>query len=263
MNVFRRLVFAAVAAGSIAGSFVAVAHHFGTATVIARAEVYERAAGRQDGEATKSDVGSASSTTAVASAMPGMDHGSFVPEWQPSDGIERSLYTALADIMTAVAFSLLLVAAFELRGGPTGWRDGLVWGLAGFAAFTLVPGLGLPADLPGTASAPLFARQVWWASTAAATAGGLALLFLQRRPLLILAGVVLLVAPHLYGAPQPAAYRSAAPEALAHGFVVMATLTSFVFWAALGALSAYFHGLLGARSSATRLGDRRGATNYA
>ena len=32
----------------------------------------------------------------------------------------------------------------ELSGGITDWRQGLFWGLAGFAVFTLAPGLGLP-----------------------------------------------------------------------------------------------------------------------
>ena len=28
------------------------------------------------------------------------------------------------------------------------WRQGLFWGFAGFAVFTLAPGLGLPPELP-------------------------------------------------------------------------------------------------------------------
>lgn len=247
MDVLRRLVFTAVIAGLITGGLVTLAHFFGTASIITRAKVYEKAAEEadqiaapapmrsHDGAGTASDM----DHPATARVMPGMDHGSSVPEWEPKDGVERTLYTAVADTVTAVAFSLLVVAALELRGGDVNWRAGLFWGLAGFAVFTLAPGLGLPPEVPGTAAAPLHARQVWWASTAAATAGGLALLFLQRRPIWVLAGIVLLIAPHLYGAPQPSEYKSVAPEGLAREFVVTATITSLLFWIVLGTLTGF------------------------
>lgn len=247
MDVLRRLVFTAVIAGLITGGLVTLAHYFGTASIIARAEVYEKAADEAEQVVTPAPVHShpVAGTVpdmnhqATTRVMPDMDHGSAVPEWEPKDGIERTLYTALADMVTAVAFSLLLVAAMELRGGNMDWRTGLFWGLAGFVVFTLAPGLGLPPEVPGTAAAPLHARQIWWASTAAATAGGLVLLFLQRRPVWVVAGLVLLIVPHLYGAPQPSEYKSAAPEGLAHEFIVIATITSLLFWIVLGTLTGF------------------------
>ena len=63
--------------------------------------------------------------------------------------------TAAANLVTAIGFGLLLVAASEFAGGITGWRQGLVWGLAGFAIFTLAPGLGLPPELPAMPAAEL------------------------------------------------------------------------------------------------------------
>ncbi len=39
------------------------------------------------------------------------DHG-----WEPCDGLERTAYTALADILAAVGYRLLLAAAFALQG---------------------------------------------------------------------------------------------------------------------------------------------------
>jgi predicted cobalt transporter CbtA len=62
-------------------------------------------------------------------------------------------------------------------------------------------------------------------------------------------GVVLLVAPQLYGAPQPEDYTSAAPEVLAHEFVVMTTITNLLFWIVLGTLCGYFFNLLKQSSS--------------
>lgn len=248
MNAFRRLVFTAVLAGLFTGGLMTLAHHFGTSSIIARAEVFERTADQTEHTpvvAHTHDHAVASTSSAMdhhstaPRAVPETDHGPPAPGWEPRDGLERTFYTALADMVTAIAFSLLLVAAFELRGGDVDWRTGLFWGLAGFATFTVAPGLGLPPEVPGTAAAPLHARQIWWAVTAAATAGGLGLLFLQCRPMWVLAGVVLLVAPHLYGAPQPAEYTHAAPEALAHEFVVIATVTSLLFWIVLGTLSGF------------------------
>lgn len=233
MLVFRRLVFTAVIAGLVTGGLVALAHHFGTASIIARAETYERAADGAEKAPAARVAGAAQHDHHAATRAPATP----APAWEPEDGLERTLYSAVAEIWTAIAFSLLLATAIEFRGGDANWRTGLFWGLAGFAVFTLAPSLGLPPEVPGTAAAPLEARQAWWASTAAATAGGLALLFLQRRPWWAAAGVALLIAPHLYGAPQSEEYASAAPGALAHQFAVTVTLTSLLFWTLLGSLT--------------------------
>ena len=243
MSIFRRLVFTAVFAGLLAGGLISLAHYFGTASIIARAEVLEKTTG---------GVGNAHvHSHATADAVP-HEHGAAA-EWEPQDGIERTTYTVLANVITAIAFSLLLVAAFELRGGDVTWRTGLLWGLVGFVVFTLAPGLGLPPELPGTAAAPVVARKLWWIVTAAATATGLGLLLLQRRPALTLAGLVLLVIPHIYGAPQPLDYGGSAPEKLAHEFRVVATVTSLVFWVLLGALAGFFHALAKRSSTEPRL----------
>ena len=243
MDMFRRLVLIAVMAGLVAGGLVTLAQHFGTGSIIARAEVYERSAARAGQAAmptpTTAGVAAHAAHDAVARSHPATDTQEASSAWEPDEGVERTLYTLLANILTATAFSLLLTAAIELRGGIVDWRAGLFWGLAGFATFTLAPGLGLPPELPGNAAAPVPARQLWWALTAAATAGGLALLFLQRRPLRTLAGVMLLIVPQLYGAPQPDEYLRAAPAGLEHEFVVVATTTSLAFWIVLGALTGY------------------------
>src|SRR3974390_3265881 len=53
-------------------------------------------------------------------------------------------------------------AAVHEGAGHLSWHEGLMWGLAGFAVFTLAPGLGLPPELPGVPAAPLLSRQLWW-----------------------------------------------------------------------------------------------------
>ena len=223
MGAFRRLFVVAALAGLIAGLLSTAAHHFGTAAIIAKAEVYEKAA-----EAKGADV-----------AMPGMDHEA--PAWEPEDGLQRTFFTALADILTGIGFALLLVSAYAFSGASVDWRRGLYWGLAAFATFTLAPGLGLPPEVPGTSAAPLLDRQLWWIGTAVATGGGLAAIFLGRRAAWVAGGIVLIVLPHLIGAPQPAEHSAAAPESLAHQFIVAAVATSLLFWLVLGSLTGFLY----------------------
>ena len=226
MVIFRQLVLAALCAGLLSGVIAAAAHQFATVPLILEAETYEQHAPH------KLDAGHAhpSATPQAAAA-----------EWEPEEGLQRSLYTLAADLLTAIGFALVLAAVLAMRGGATGWRDGLYWGLAGFAVFTVAPGLGLPPEIPGTEAAPLLARQLWWLATAAATGAGLALIAFTRRPALAGLALVLILLPHLYGAPQPVEHVAAAPAALAHRFVVAATLASLLFWAALGAATGYFY----------------------
>jgi cobalt transporter subunit CbtA len=161
-------------------------------------------------------------------------------EWAPADGVERGAYTLVTNILMAVGIALLLAAGFALTG-QGGWRTGLYWGLAGYAAFILAPALGLPPEVPGAEAAPLADRQLWWLGTVAATAGGLALLFLTRSWQWIVAGAGLIVLPHLIGAPQPEHHGGLAPDSLAREFVVAVLVTGFLFWLALGALSGFFY----------------------
>ena len=142
----------------------------------------------------------------------------------------------VANIVSGFGFALILVAVSEFAGGISSWRSGVLWGFAGFAAFTLAPGLGLPPELPAMPAADLFARQVWWISTVVATGAGLWLIAFRGAGVFSIVGVALIVAPHIIGAPQPDSYETPIPEGLHHQFVVASTITSLVFWVLLGGL---------------------------
>ena len=114
----------------------------------------------------------------------------------------------------------------------------MLWGLAGFAVFTLAPGLGLPPELPAMPAADLGARQTWWVGTVLATGIGLWLIAFRGTVALSLVGLALIVAPHIIGAPQPESHESPIPEALHHQFVVAVTVTNLIFWVALGGIVA-------------------------
>lgn len=158
-----------------------------------------------------------------------------------ADLFARTGKTVLFNILTGAAFGLLLSAALTLRGRAVGARQGILWGIAGFATFALAPSFGLPPELPGSYAAPLEARQAWWILTAAATAGGLGLMVFARAWGLRIAGAVLLLVPHIVGAPHPDAPGGAVPPELAAQFVTASLASSALFWVVLGGCAGYLY----------------------
>ncbi|WP_019170648.1 CbtA family protein [Pseudaminobacter salicylatoxidans] len=237
MTLFRNVVFIAAIAGLLSGLVMAAMQSFATVPLILQAEVYEEAGGGHHHDhgtpeaAPGADVNGAVAHGAAAAAPAEEEEA-----WEPADGFERYGFTVLANIVTGIGFALVLVAVSELAGGIANWRQGVFWGFAGFAVFTLAPGLGLPPELPAMPAADLASRQVWWIGTAVATAAGLGLIAFRSSLLLSLVGVALIVAPHVIGAPQPPSHETPIPPDLHHQFVVAVTVTNLIFWVVLGAL---------------------------
>ena len=138
MQSFGRLLLVALIAGALSGIFVTVVHQIATVPVILDAEVYENAGAQAQPAAD----------AAQTAATHEHEHGG--EGWTPADGIERTFYTTVADVLTGIGFALVLVAFYRLWGGPVTWRTGLYWGLAGFATVVVAPCLGLPLAVPGT-----------------------------------------------------------------------------------------------------------------
>jgi cobalt transporter subunit CbtA len=227
MDYFRNMVIVAAIAGVIAGLGMTVAQELTTVPLILKAETFEQAEGAKAPPAHEH----------ADAAAHEHEHGGG---WTPQDGFERTAFTFAANVITGIGFALLLIAVSELAGGIANWRQGVFWGLAAFAVFTLAPGLGLPPELPAMPAAELGPRQIWWVATAVCAAGGIALLVYGRSVFAAVAGVALLVAPHFIGAPQPPSLDSPIPEALHHNFIVAVVLTTLVFWVLLGGLTGYF-----------------------
>lgn len=237
MNLFRNAVFTAAAAGLLAGLILAALQTFATVPLILQAETFENAGEpAHDHGAAPTEVTPAEATPAESAAAPAESHHHGDEAWGPEDGFERFAYTLAINVVSGIGFALLLVAASELAGGISNWRQGTFWGFAGFAVFTLAPGLGLPPELPAMPAADLFARQVWWVGTVAATAAGLALIAFRGSAPLSILGVALIVLPHIIGAPQPETHESPVPDGLHHQFVVAVTVTNLIFWVALGGI---------------------------
>jgi cobalt transporter subunit CbtA len=156
--------------------------------------------------------------------------------WAPQAGFETIIATLGANVLAGVGFALLITAALMLHG-EVNWYRGLLWGVGGFASFALAPAVGLPPELPGMAAADLVGRQAWWMGTALATAGGLGLFFLGRRPKWAVVGAFMIIAPHLIGAPHVTASGAGLPPELIIEFGIASLVTNLLFWAALGIAS--------------------------
>ena len=250
----RRVLVTGLSAGLLAGLFVAAIQIAWITPIILEAEIYESA----EAPTGAPDPASRPGTSGASFVLPAAERlegpaaerlegpaaerlGGNEGAWAPEDGIERTLFTVLASVLTGVGFGLILVAAVTLSGRHVDPGRGVLWGLAGFAVFTLAPALGLPPELPGMVAADLGARQTWWIGTVISTTGGLALIVFARHRLLKGLGVALLLAPHAVGAPHPGQFGGKVPGELAAEFAVASLFTAALFWTALGGIAGYFH----------------------
>ena len=221
MAMFARILSAAALAGVLSGLLLTALQQIAIAPLLREAEAREVAA------AAKAAHDSAPIQPAHAA-------------WTPQGKFERVGATALANVLLATGFGLLLGAAMSARG-HSGWRHGLLWGAAGFAAFFVAPSLGLPPELPGAEAAPLRERTMWWMATVTATAAGLWLVVFGRKPVARALGLVLVVAPHAMGAPTPAIPGGFDSTGAADDFVRATYVVNAALWATLGGLVGLFY----------------------
>jgi len=217
----RRVLFAGILAGLVAGLLFSVVQAAKLTPLILAAEVFE----------TPAPHDHAAADHAAA------DHAAISEG--PSDRLRRGALTVIANLLVAIGFGLILAGGFALRqvwsGTLPDGATGLLWGAIGFAACAAAPALSLPPELPGSVAADLAARQAWWLATALATGLGLAALAYARPAIWRIAGVALLLLPHLIGAPSaPAGEEATVPAELAARFAAGSLVMAALFWAALG-----------------------------
>jgi cobalt transporter subunit CbtA len=222
--VIQRLLAVGLLAGLLAGLAVAALQHVAATPLILAAEVYETAAEPAHG----------------GEAHP-HDHA-----WEPAPGLERVAATSVATGVTAIGYAFVLLAAMLLAGERIEPRRAALWGACAFACTGLATSLGLAPELPGAAAGDVAARQLWWILAAGSTGAGLFALLRAEPPLAKAAGVALILAPHLIGAPQPPAPESTVPAELAARF----TATSIALHAVLWLLVGTFVGLVWRRLAA-------------
>jgi len=228
MKLFQRIFFAAVLAGLAAGFAMSAVQQWRVAPLILQAEVYETA--------------EAPAEHAHDADTPAHDHAEAAPAhehdenaWAPQDGAERVFYTVLANVLASIGFAMLLAAVSVLANIEITAKNGVIWGLAGFLCLQLAPAFGLPPELPGMPAADLVARQTWWLATVLLTGAGILAIAKLRNWTGIVIAAVLILAPHVWGAPQLFAEQaSAVPANLATQFAANSLFAGAVFWLLVG-----------------------------
>jgi cobalt transporter subunit CbtA len=226
-------MLAVFGSGALAGLVLFAVQHFTVVPLIQAAETYEGAGHEPHSGALHEDEG-----------------------WQPTEGWERTSFTALTTVLTGIGFAAMLFGMMTLAGKTINMRGGALWGLAAFACVSLAPALGLPPQPPGVAVADLHQRQLWWAGTVIATAVGVWLIAGQRRTLLLRAcGAMCLLLPHLIGAPV-ATGQNRAPAELVRRFSIASVATTGIFWLLAGTLGGLIYSRNHTDSQAFQTADR-------
>ncbi len=123
---------------------------------------------------------------------------------------------------------------------------GLLWGLAGFSAFFVAPGIGLPPEIPGIEAQPVENRQLWWLFAVISVALGL--LVISFAPLNFKGiGIIGLGLPYLVKVPHhegpafvhPDAYAVETLTRLHQEFIIASGISNLAFWLMIGTCSAW------------------------
>ena len=231
-----RYLLAALVAGLIAGALQTVVQYAKVIPLILEAEKYEGGApvahehtsGLELSIVSKAQAQAATETAPAAPAVAEEEEGGML------FGVGRTTGTLMANLVAGAGFALLLMAAVVFTGSSLTVANGALWGAAGWLVFHMMPSVGLPPELPGFPAAELFDRQVWWTGTVIATAVALYLIILRKEPVAKAAGVVLMLVPHVIGAPQPTDITSNVPAILAAEFAVATLSAALLFWIVLG-----------------------------
>lgn len=224
---FRNLFLAALVAALCAGLATSAFQAWRVTPLIFAAESFEGGAETHDHEDAAAGH---EHDAAVASTA----HAHDEDEWAPQDGLERTAYTVLSNLLMAAGYALIIGAVSVAFNLPVTFANGLYWGIGGFAAFSLAPALGLPPGMPGMAVADTLARQVWWFGAAISTGAAFVLAAKVRAPWALAVAVVLVLLPQLVGAPQAPDEASGVPPRLTAEFVAAVLYNGALFWVVLG-----------------------------
>ncbi|WP_306029671.1 CbtA family protein [Stappia sp. MMSF_3263] len=218
---FTRILTSALFAGAAAGLIAALLQLYFVQPVLLHAELYE------GGDLVH--FGTESTVSAIQN-LGGID-------------VVRDGLSIFFTMLVYCGYALMLVALMSLaeaRGAVISARTGIIWGIAGFIAVHLAPGFTLAPEVPGVAAADVYARQVWWFSTVAATGVALWLIAFVRNWASYGIAAVLLLAPHVIGAPEPEVFTGPVPTELGALFAARAFGVGMAAWALVGCFAGHF-----------------------
>lgn len=149
----------------------------------------------------------------------------------------RDGLSILFSMLVYAGYGLILVALMSLaeeRQALITARTGLLWGVAGFITVHLAPGFSLAPEVPGVAAADITSRQIWWFATVIATGVALWLIAFGRGWSAWGSAVILVLAPHIIGAPHPDILAGPVPPEIAALFAARAFGVGLAAWVMLG-----------------------------
>ncbi|MBL4785463.1 MAG: CbtA family protein [Cohaesibacteraceae bacterium] len=246
---FMRILSSALFAGCAAGILAALLQLYFVQPVLLHAELYE--GGELVHSFSQPTTGHHDLASTVEASTP-HDHdntdpvsASAVSANPDTDGFDlaRDGLSMAFTILVYCGYSFILVALMAVANGKgitITARQGLVWGVAGFIAVHFAPAFSLPPEVPGTAAAEVAVRQVWWFSTVAATAAALWLIAFGKSHLPWGVAIILLLAPHVIGAPHPDIFTGPVPPEIAAQFASKALGVGLAAWTLLGLFAAWF-----------------------
>jgi cobalt transporter subunit CbtA len=242
---YTRVVAVGLLAGLLAGLIVALLQAYTTTPIIIEAERFENA----------SPVSPSASFNRFGEARLILVHGGHdesanaaeASEWAPAEGLERTVFTSIATIGTAVGFAMILLAGMLAAGDKITKQSAMVWGAGGFVAAGLAPAVGLAPEVPGLVAADLIQRQQWWIMTAVMTAVAIWLFLRGQSPWLRVLAIPIVLAPHVWGAPHVALdAASRVPPELAARFAAVSLAVQAILWIATGFFVGLFWQRIGA-----------------
>ena len=218
---FTRILTSALFAGAVAGFIASLLQLGFVQPVLLHAELYE------SGELVHFGA------NAAVSAHPDL----------PGFDLMRDGLSIGFTMLIYCGYALILVAAMALatkRGEVVTARNGMIWGVAGFVVVHFAPGFTLAPEVPSVAAADVYARQAWWFATVAGAAIALWLVAFGRSWLAWGIAALLLLAPHIIGAPEPDQFTGPVPTEIGALFASRAFGVGLVAWVLVGLFAGYF-----------------------
>lgn len=156
---------------------------------------------------------------------------------------QRNGLSILFSALIYTGYALILVSLIAYASSLNFKIDNLrsiLFGVCGFFTVQLAPAFGLPPELPGVAAAEVIPRQLWWCFCVVATGVGIWMISFGDRMLYVLVGIIIILIPHLIGAPEPEFFVGPTPPELASHFASRTLALGAATWIFLGYLSGYF-----------------------
>ncbi|ODA68268.1 putative cobalt transporter subunit (CbtA) [Methyloligella halotolerans] len=161
-----RVLAAGLLAGLLAGLAIAILQAFTTTPLILEAEGFEGGHVHDHSHEHGQIAPTAPARLSNAVFEPS-DHAALIPVhseegggmWMPADGWERTIFTGIATIGTAIGLALVLLAGMLFVGDRITERSAVAWAGAGFVATGLAPAMGLRPNCP------VCRRRIWSAAS--------------------------------------------------------------------------------------------------